>query len=964
MLPTRTARFAFLLGLLVGLASAGCREGKARPTPAPGPGSTNPAARTAIAPLSSAAPAPATTSGVAAAPVPQAGPGGLSGPPVRPLPAPTRPITVGPGPVVGATARGDVFEHLRDWTLADLRALDPIDARLAGDGLRDARELVAFYSRREAGDLFLRVDLLDLRYGAELGGLDLVFLVGWGSGQGATRLPLGLRETTAHPWDLALVIRDTQDVQLLDAALAPISTATVGAPRVSFRSDLDAVEASVPEAALQAVGWAGQDLVFQVLSVKDGEDRVADAVLELDLNDRRLDQAVLEGWVADRRAVVAPVAVANRAALKADVLNDLIWSQRTRTSEGLPTGLRRTLESHTAHGLPLSIRLTGQLMGAIGWASSADPLQDGPAFLRRTAQLWDGDPATGEGAYLPGTYSDAIMPYFEGAPNARFAALGAGVARDWLGAQAPGRVFWIPERVASGATLAEVTALGYTHTVLDRTHFETWTGQHPTDGRLRRINGVTCFVIDPTRSLFSQADGGPDLGLRTLLLERALDPDPHQALVVVADWEEYAGHKGNPDVPDVYDRVLAWLSQRPWIEVATLEDLAGRGWAAVDHGQRASLPIETHEWLRHACQESYDHWYYGHPLEESFAGLRPVVRHGRPFPRVMGDVKTPGTLLGDLWVQVQAAPAGELRELAELALASAMYRTAWHQEDMHDTTRLASGAYLHPDTTYDRLTGFAHALSTHVGDAAVVAYAAGWAASPPAQPRTEVRDVDLDGEPEYLLMDDRLLLVVEREGGRVVAGFARDPQTGQGHQVIGSPLAFPEQSPEAGWESPAADAARTSTLKDVWATGPGRDYVNDDSIAVVSTTSVALTFRSSDGLVSKTIAWAGPGRVEVTYALDPQVGTLYVRAGLSPDLRALAHGGQQGLQATDQGGVFRLGKTVGARTVSVALDHRGRRNPLAGDGTPASPRTTAYQHVVELSGDAPGFSFGLGVEVR
>ena len=33
---------------------------------------------------------------------------------------------------------------------------------------------------------------------------------------------------------------------------------------------------------------------------------------------------------------------------------------------------------------------------------------------------------------------------------------------------------------------------------------------------------------------------------------------------------------------------------------------------------------------------------------------------------------------------------------------------------------------------------------------------------------------DLDGEPEYLLMDDALLLVCERDGGRIVAGFARD----------------------------------------------------------------------------------------------------------------------------------------------------------------------------------------------
>lgn len=969
MTRTTTALTVFLLGLLVGLVASGCSKAdpKYRLHPSAYPAAT-PSSSTTTSPVGTSVAPVATSTGPAAPPAPQAGPGGLSAPPARPLPAPAGRITVGPGPQLATTTRGPVFEHLRDWAKADLRALDPIDARMASDGLRDSRELVAFYSRREGGELFLRVDLQDLRYGAELGGLDLVVLAGW-SGQGGTTLPLRLRETTAHPFDLALVIQDTTTVSLLDATLAPISTATVGAPRVSLRADLDAVEASVPEAALRALGWAGQDLVLQVVTVKDGETRADDALLELDLLDRRLDQATREGWVADRAAALAPVAVANRAALTASVLNDLIWSTRTRTSEGLPTGLRRTLESHTAHGLPLTIHLSGQLAAAIGWASSADPLQDGPAFLARTAELWDGVASNGVGAFAPGSFSDAIMPYFEGAPNARFVARAAEVAAARLGVAAPGKVFWIPERVASGATLDEVRALGFTHTALDRNHLEAWTGTRPADGRLHRVNGVTCFVIDPEASLFSQTDGGPDLRLRTLLLERALHPVAEQVVVLVADWEEYAGHKGNPDVPDAYDRTLAWLSQRPWIEVATLEDLAGRAWAAVDHGARPALPQETHEWLRHATEESYDHWYHGHPLEESFSALRPVVRHGRPFPRVMGDVRTPGTLLGDAWARIQAAPAGALRDLAELAFASALYRTAWHQEDMHDTTRLASGAYLAPDASFDRLTAFAHALSTHAGESAVVARAAAWAASPPAQPATAREDVDLDGEEELLLQDDRLLLVFEREGGRIVAGFARDPATGQGHQVFGDALAFPEQSAEAGYEHPFVGAARNSVLKDVWATGAARDYVNDDSIATVSTTSVALSFRTSDGLVEKTVAWAAPGRVEVTYRVAPAAGTLYVRAGLSPDLAALVASGQQGLVERDTGTVYSLEKTTGARTVRVSVDYAGpghsaRRNAAASDGSPASPRNTAYQHVIELVGDAPGFSFGLAVEAR
>lgn len=979
MLSRTKALLALASGLLVGLL-AGCSDRrphyKAETTATASTAAgvrpvAPPTSGTVHAPVSTASTtAPPTSASVAApaspaAPVAQAGPGGLSGPATRAIPAATTPITIGPGPVLGSTARGDVRQHLRDWGKADLRALDPVDARLASDGLRESRELVAFYSRRDQGRLALRVDLLDLRYGAELGGLDLVVLLGW-SGAGQTALPLSLRETTAHPWDAALVVEDTVRAALLDRSRQPVAGVAV---EQSWRADLDAIELAVPEAALRGLGWAGQELTFQVLTVKDGERRADDALLEVDLLDRSLDEATRESWVADRAGVLAPVVVGNRAALPANQLVDLVWSTRTTTSEGFPTGLRRTVEAHAAHGLPATIHLTGALMTAIGWARSADPRADGPAFLARTAQLWDGDPTNGEGAYVPGTYADAILPYFEGAPNARFHALGLDAARAWLNVQAQGPVFWAPERVLAGSSLAEVRALGYTHTVLDRTHLGTWFGAAVTDGKLHRVNGVDCFVVDPSFGPSAQLDGGPELKLRTLLLERALDPEPHQAVVLVADWEEFAGQKGNPDVADVWERTLQWLAQRPWIEVATLPDLAGRGWRVTDHGQAAALPVEAHEWLRHACEERYDHWYYGHPFEESFAALRPVVRHGRPYTRAMGDVRTAGTLLGDLWARIQAAPQGGLRTLAETALAGAMYRTAWHQEDNHDLTRHANGQYLSPDTSYDRLTAFAHALSTHVGDAAITARAAAWAASPPAQAVVLAEDADLDGEEELLLADDRLLLVLEKDGGRVVAGFARDATgiagtAGEAWQVLGAPLSFPEQSAEAGWENPWQTAPRSSTLKDVWLSGPGRDYVNDAMIATVSTTSVGVSFRSSDGLLEKSVRFSGPGRVEVAYRLDPAAGTLSVRCGLAPDLLGLTLRGQAALVETDQGGVYRL-EARGARTVAVAITYgTARRNAGASDGFATSPRTCAYQHLVELQGDAPGFSFGLGVDVR
>ncbi|MBL4843947.1 MAG: hypothetical protein JKY65_00355 [Planctomycetes bacterium] len=940
------------------------------------PGSTAPLGSGSTPGLPSGPGAP-TAPPVASAPVAQAGPGGLSLPPTRSFPAPGAPITIGAGPVIGRTARGDVFQHLREWTQGDLRALDRLDVRLAGDGLTASRELVAFYTRRDADRLSLRIDLLDLRYGAELGGLDLVILIGWGAG-GSVTLPLGIRERSTPGYQAAIVVEDTRQFALLNGAgTAQVTTQTQSpaggaALEVSFRSDLDAIEIGLDLAPLRALGWSGQDLWFQVASARDGRGRVEDAILEVDVRDGSLDEVIRETWVADRRAAYAPIAVGNRAALSSSYLRGLVFSDQITTREGFPTGLRRTLETHRVHGQPISIHLSGVLTESIGWASSADPRQDGAAFLAEVATFFDGDATNGEGDFLPGLYVDNIMPYFEGAPNQRFMAQAQKVYDQRLGLSQPGKVFWIPERVARGRTLEEISQAGFTHSVLDRTHLQTWFSEANIGGGLHRINGVDCFVIDPSASPFRTEDGGPSLALRRLLLERALDPNPEQVVIYVADWEEFAGRKGSADVPDHYDRVIQWLAQRPWIEIAGLEDLAARGWSPVkDHGAQPALPIETHTWLRHATEADYDNWYYGHPLEESLASLQPPIRQGRPSVRRLGDVRTPGTLFGDTWSAIQQAPAGGLRELAEAAFSSKLYRTAWHGEDMHDTQRFVGpnglpGAYVSPDLTPDRLSGFSRALQTRVGEAAVIARAARWAASPPSQAHTAREDVDLDGEEELLLLGPQLMLVIERDGGRLVASFVREAN-GAGYQITGDPIAFPSRSVETGFEDEGHDAARNSCFKDVFLTGTQRNYTNDSGVAYVSTTSVAIVFETSDGALKKTYSWAGPGQVDVRYELAPGSGTLYLRCGLNPDLLGLVQDGQRGLSELDQGGVYTLSETRQGKTVSVALDYGSggaRLNGAASQGVPASPRDAAFQQMIELAGDAPGFTIRLGAAVR
>jgi hypothetical protein len=218
-------------------------------------------------------------------------------------------------------------------------------------------------------------------------------------------------------------------------------------------------------------------------------------------------------------------------------------------------------------------------------------------------------------------------------------------------------------------------------------------------------------------------------------------------------------------------------------------------------------------------------------------------------------------------------------------------------------------------------------------------------------------DVDLDGEVEYILSNDRVFALFENDGGRLRAAFARNPSGGEGFQVIGAPLGNPENFRESEWEGATnGQAQRVSGLKDWWSTGHRTNrYVNDlyGAARVVR----GWRFTSSDGAVSKTITLAdGSPTLSVHYRLRQSVGTLYVRFGLSPRLLDLLLNGQQNLSARDDGSVFRLSNDGGGTKVSVEIaygnpGHNARYNPHMSDGTAFSPRNAPLAHQVELAGE-------------
>ncbi len=881
-----------------------------------------------------------------------------------------RPITIGRGPWLGRSGKLDLFEELQDWEQADCRGVDAADdARPLGDGKDASRDLIAFYSRREGDSLYLRADVLDLGLGDERDALDLVVLVDCGPG-GQVWLPDFVQGRADFGWDLAITLDHGQAARLRDASWRDVP----GFQGAYLRSDLDAVELGVSLDALRAAGWDGQRrLGFAVYTVKDGDPRIADAFREASLDDGRLDTLTAEDHLGGT-AKYSVILHGNQAVQTLGWLHDLIESPTTKTPAGNPTGYLRALDAHELLRMPVNIHVSGTLAATAEWGARA--------FNDRIRGFLDERPENGQGALLGGVLAEHIMPYFENGLSAHGGA-GANAAAVRLKDEVLDRVyggpkrsvFWIPERVVRGSTFQDVVAdargtpTGYRFTVVDQTtHLAGWYGHadaHGANGyKINRINGVSCFVINDGADQwkFANTDGGLWVWTRRDLVKKALDADQEQLTLVFDDWEAFSGRSftsfgvGN-DNPDNYERTLRWLANHPWVQVVTLEEVAAWGWREVDRGFRHDLPLETYDWLRHATQESYHEWFYGSAQEESFVNLRPERAPGVAVPKPFGEVQRPGTLLGDVWERVARAPANRVRDLAEAVFVVSMFETAWHDEDMNDYhAKTASGDYRHPDTTYDRVSGWARAMHARVGDASVAAAAARWAQSPPAGARAWREDADQDGEDEYVVADARSFFVFEDDGARLLLGAVRDA-SGRADTFVAGLLQGPGSEERRDRETEHEDGpVRPHGLVDWWATGRGSRYVNATYRA--EQLQDGWRFTSDDGLVRKVVRLAA-GKLTVEYDADPAAGSLSVRTGLAPATLDLFMGAPLQTSTRADGALV-----AEAGRVRVALAPRAgaQLNVFAAFGG-KGPRGTPFAHQVEVQGQGR-FSFVLEPELR
>ena len=300
---------------------------------------------------------------------------------------------------------------------------------------------------------------------------------------------------------------------------------------------------------------------------------------------------------------------------------------------------------------------------------------------------------------------------------------------------------------------------------------------------------------------------------------------------------------GNDAILAPYETNVRWLINRPWVKLVTATDIAaGRvpykgtdgnnytTWGSANQGTNKPLALTAKDWVDHANQESYDNWFNGSSYEEGLKNKKFIIRSGVTNPLAFGQPGLSNTVSDRVWTTLSGMATNHpLFPLTQATLGASLFQTAFHNTTNSDLSKFSTGDYINPDiTTGQTLADFAKFSQAQTRFANVYARVQQWASgSVSTTLATASEDVDLDGENEYLLYNNRIFAVFERSGGRMTAAWMRDPSTGKVWQVAGNLASYSNTETEDEGNSNITgsnnviNAYRTSGFKDWWVVPSG-----------------------------------------------------------------------------------------------------------------------------------------------
>jgi starch synthase len=561
----------------------------------------------------------------------------------------------------------------------------------------------------------------------------------------------------------------------------------------------------------------------------------------------------------------------------------------------IANGYEAVLRMHQSTGIPANLHLSGTLLEALAWHR--------PQFVDLVRELL----AQRVIALVGGTYSENIMPVFGADHNGAQLRELARLYADMLD-YPPDRLttLWIPERVWTPALAPLVTdpALpngGYEFVLLDdrllfccdgsdpysRASFDSdgpfadGVGRAPRHrawrdiGHARRMAGCGLTVLPISAHLRYWIP--PRVAQHWQLLEQIIDGTAERGhvLVYADDLEKTAGVGGWANDVLAYGEFMAWLSRRPDIRFALLDD-----WRPERAVSERRVEVGTFYELARAwgAGEDYKVWAEGHrwrPYRSMYERAAAVVE-----------------------ATASAAADRRMVELARKHLLASAHETAWHDEG-------PGGRAPAP---------WSKAIASHARDCLPMCEAARSLAFA-REPSAEIRDVDEDGVEEVVMGGTGFFIVVAPHwGGRIVALFHDGPRGGV--MSIGNPTDhwnFQEtlnrfMDRPANHPGALADAGFEHDVYEVSSIVTGQSHASVELVNVAS---------SAMAGARKTISAGGSGAgLSVCYRLPDRVGELITTSCLSPDYLALLREGARGVRMVC--GDHVRGATMGGTGIWIA----------------------------------------------
>ncbi len=524
------------------------------------------------------------------------------------------------------------------------------------------------------------------------------------------------------------------------------------------------------------------------------------------------------------------------------------------------SGFDETLEIHEATGVPGNFHLSGPLQTSAHW----DHVNGDPVDFNQ----WLSDGVTaGWAGMVTSAYAQHIMPFVEDSMNDWAVNIQTQMTFDRYGYFPT--VAWVPERVwlspgiypdagVIDAIADNFLDHGIQAVILDDDVHCIGYDSH----QIHTIAGSSLKVIPRDNIFTGRLHAGDGAGALSVLTGLAGSGVGDFRIAVYADDWEMVGEIGEwqnsmPQAKETYDWFIgkcydesAWLSTWKLSDAVANPNFAGVSSMNITHGTYWSIGGtggyggSNNAW--------YPHWASWIPWITGGNGNGFCAGSG-------GSCQNYGNMWASTYGELSSAPANAISEAGWFAMMTNMYETGWH------------------DGMGGPISGWEHHHSAHIKNGRYYADAAHWGAGEWTTPELNayIEDVDGDGFDELVLHNQRVMAIVESNGGRIVHLSVRDGDLVD--TAVGVDNAY-----WYGTTGDYNDGNHIAALSEVVPDQQGLPF--DFNVDAVTADSVQVTL--SLGEFEKTLILRdGEPYIRVLYSAGD--GPTYIKSGFSPSLVSL-----------------------------------------------------------------------------